>query len=371
MKKFLFTFALILVTPCLAFAQQKYQPLINIPGVTDAGDGTFAGYINFLYAFSIGIAGLLAVIKIIVAGVKYMMTDVVSTKSNAKGEITGALLGLLLILGAYIILNTINPRLNKQETNFDALPPDPELANRPSVTTEDGKTPDQVTNALAQNLPTCSVTSSLGISANGLYTLNQIDVSKCNAADTKTALAEFAKNCTQSGGSQNGTNIYQCRTVIVGAQQGKDFASSIAGMAMINTTAQLGANYVKQVGTLITTDVNAACDNNVKDFPADQKKGQYSVCVTHTKGVIESHCDDSYGKYNGSNTSAVTCQLPKSVKDISSLADAFAKYKSADPGRKYDTFSNLTVAQEREVCEKYAGGIYFDITGTNNKCVFY
>lgn len=337
MKKFLFTFALILVTPCLAFAQQKYQPLINIPGVTDAGDGTFAGYINFLYAFSIGIAGLLAVIKIIVAGVKYMMTDVVSTKSNAKGEITGALLGLLLILGAYIILNTINPRLNKQETNFDALPPDPELVTRPSVATEDGKTPDQVSSALAKNLPACSVTSSLGISANGLYTLDKIDVSKCDAADTKTALAEFAKNCTQAGGSLNGTNIYQCRNKIAYAAE-KLAAIKVAQgeFAYIKSTYKpnIDANgdgygnndgdqrltdaFIKLQGNSVVIDIAGFCNDifsvaKTPQLTVLQRASAKQVCTGSNGGGFTASIANHCTTFNANTKGALTCAFPIAV----------------------------------------------------------
>jgi hypothetical protein len=46
------------------------------------------------------------------------------TKGDAKSEITGALLGLLLIVGAYVILNVINPQLleNDLTGNFKKIP---------------------------------------------------------------------------------------------------------------------------------------------------------------------------------------------------------------------------------------------------------
>ena len=112
----LFIITLILVLPVVALAQD-YVPLVGIPGVNDSGD--FGQYINSLYGLSISIAALLAVIKIIIAGVKWMMTDVAPNKSDAKKDIQGALLGLLVILAAVLILTVINPDLGGANLGFE------------------------------------------------------------------------------------------------------------------------------------------------------------------------------------------------------------------------------------------------------------
>ncbi len=109
MRTLLFTFAILILTAPM-FVGAQYSPLVQVPGGTE-GSGSFAGYINALYVWSIGIAGLLAVVKIIVAGAKYMTTDIVSTKGDAKKDIQSALLGLLLVAGAVLILTEINPNL--------------------------------------------------------------------------------------------------------------------------------------------------------------------------------------------------------------------------------------------------------------------
>jgi len=117
--KILFLIILIVVMPSMALAQE-YTPLVGgIPGINDAvrRDGSMGEYINALYITAISIAAFLAVIKIIFAGVQYMLSDIVTSKEKAKKDIQGALLGLLIVLGAVVILNTINPSL----TNLDAL----------------------------------------------------------------------------------------------------------------------------------------------------------------------------------------------------------------------------------------------------------
>jgi type IV secretory pathway VirB2 component (pilin) len=103
----------ILVLPTVVFAQPVYKPLVGIPGVSDPANTNFNNYINTIYGLSIAIAALLAVIKIIIAGVKYMLSDMVSSKGAAKEDIQSALLGLLIIASAFLILNEINPNLTQ------------------------------------------------------------------------------------------------------------------------------------------------------------------------------------------------------------------------------------------------------------------
>lgn len=103
---------LIAVVPTVVLAQTPtgFIPLVGVPGL-EANNMNIGTYINALYTLSISIAALLAVIKIIIAGVKYMLSDVVTSKADAKSDIQGALVGLLVVISAVIILETINPQL--------------------------------------------------------------------------------------------------------------------------------------------------------------------------------------------------------------------------------------------------------------------
>jgi hypothetical protein len=115
----------ILLAPTVIFAQPLYQPLVGLPGTSEGGtldaNSDFNTYINALYALSIGIAALLAVIKIIIAGVKWMLTDIVTSKEEAKKDIKGALLGLIIVLSAVLILTVINPQLVKVDLTMNQL----------------------------------------------------------------------------------------------------------------------------------------------------------------------------------------------------------------------------------------------------------
>jgi len=83
----------------------------QLPFVNNAASLTTEDYVNALYRIAISIAAMLVVIRLIWAGVQYMLSEVVTSKEKAKKDIQGALLGLLIVLGAVTILNTINPKI--------------------------------------------------------------------------------------------------------------------------------------------------------------------------------------------------------------------------------------------------------------------
>lgn len=112
---------IILAVPAFVSAQ-GYEPLVGIPGLTDPNTD-FNTYVNILYALSISIAALLAVIKIVIGGVKWMMSDIVTSKSEAKSDIRGALLGLLVVLAAVLIITVINPDILDANLSFNQITP--------------------------------------------------------------------------------------------------------------------------------------------------------------------------------------------------------------------------------------------------------
>lgn len=84
---------------------------------SSAGGG-LAGYINGLFKFAIAIGAIVAVLRIAYAGYLYMgQSDMWSTKGKAKEIIGDVILGLLLLLSIYLILEQINPDI----LNLDAL----------------------------------------------------------------------------------------------------------------------------------------------------------------------------------------------------------------------------------------------------------
>lgn len=95
-----------------AFAEEiPYKTLAPLPGIPSNGEVTFVQYVPIMFNLLIGISFALAFVMIVWGGVEYMSTDAIYGKSAGRERIKNALWGLLLVLGAYIILQTINPDL--------------------------------------------------------------------------------------------------------------------------------------------------------------------------------------------------------------------------------------------------------------------
>lgn len=115
------------------YSKNCYEFLAPIPGFTSEGgdivvlpDGRIAikdlsgfqlgDYVQSLFNVALGTLMVLSVIMIVIAGVQYMTVESIYGKSDAKKRIVGAITGLILALGIFLILKTINPRL--LEINF-------------------------------------------------------------------------------------------------------------------------------------------------------------------------------------------------------------------------------------------------------------
>ncbi|MCU0660123.1 MAG: NlpC/P60 family protein [Candidatus Pacebacteria bacterium] len=91
---------------------QCYFLLAPLPGLSTINTTQgLPAYLKVLYRLAIGIAGVIAVVIIVWAGIEYMMSDVVFKKDDAKQRIWNALGGLVLLIGSFVLLNTINPDL--------------------------------------------------------------------------------------------------------------------------------------------------------------------------------------------------------------------------------------------------------------------
>ncbi len=91
--------------------------IVDIPGVKELAGGAVtnpAQYIVGIYRFSLGIGGLMAMGIIVFAGIKRIVSaGNTAAISDANDMIKNAVLGLVLLLGAFLILNTISPRLTQ------------------------------------------------------------------------------------------------------------------------------------------------------------------------------------------------------------------------------------------------------------------
>jgi hypothetical protein len=69
------------------------------------------GSINKFYNTALGLGGMAAVAVIVIGAIYYTTSGAIDKKNLGKEMITSAIWGLVLLLGAFIVLNTINPEL--------------------------------------------------------------------------------------------------------------------------------------------------------------------------------------------------------------------------------------------------------------------
>src|ERR1700722_5937132 len=85
-----------------------------IPGLTNVSQTSPGGWIAGIYKFALIASGILAFGAIVYGGFMYATSaGDAHRQSEGREWIWSALIGLLLLAGAYIILNTINPNLTK------------------------------------------------------------------------------------------------------------------------------------------------------------------------------------------------------------------------------------------------------------------
>jgi len=110
--------------PTTSTKDSNYTLLAPLPIIGESVDLTenpsaaFGKYLNAMIKLIIGIAAVLAVVMIVIGGIEYMTSELISSKEAGRKKIQEALLGLLIALGAYALLNTINPDLLNTNINI-------------------------------------------------------------------------------------------------------------------------------------------------------------------------------------------------------------------------------------------------------------
>lgn len=108
---FLTTFlalALLSLVPLSADAQ-AYQPLAPIPGVSSGI--SFSQFVERIVVIALSIGAILAVLMLVVGGFEWMVSEAVHKKELGRERVRNAIFGLLILLAAVLVLNTINPQL--------------------------------------------------------------------------------------------------------------------------------------------------------------------------------------------------------------------------------------------------------------------
>ena len=101
------------VFPLAAHASFNYPLMEGIPGFANPGDTiNFYTYVADVYKFGIWAIGIAALLMIVIGGYMYIMSaGNNSMMEKAKGVITDAIIGIIMVMTAYVLLYEINPNL--------------------------------------------------------------------------------------------------------------------------------------------------------------------------------------------------------------------------------------------------------------------
>lgn len=113
-KKIFFSVSIILLMmiPVVTLAQSiKSYNFLEPDVLLGKKPASIEDFAGLLFTTLLSFTVLASVFMIVYGGVQYIFSEAINKKSEAKRHITDALLGLLLALTAWLILNSINPKL--------------------------------------------------------------------------------------------------------------------------------------------------------------------------------------------------------------------------------------------------------------------
>jgi hypothetical protein len=198
-----FFFFLLLSTAHAEIA--PYAPLVSIPGLTNQKMASLPDYLNKVYYLIITIGALYGVVKIAFAGVKYSLSDVITSKESAKEDIKGVLLGLAILLIPFIVLRTINPEL----TRLDVFSSAPKIKLESSGTTGNGSSSDSSASTTKSPFESSYSEGTAITSCNGTISYpNRTTGPGGIGGDDGDAVVDMSK-CTASCTEKNGKFIQQ------------------------------------------------------------------------------------------------------------------------------------------------------------------
>jgi hypothetical protein len=119
------TYTLLEPLPCIPSEAAKDSQGRTIPGTAiTCAEGemktsiNFKEYVQYMFNLLIAMAAVSAVFVIVMGGFQYMTSDSYNGKSDGLKKAKNAILGLLLVLSSFLILQTIDPRLVQINETF-------------------------------------------------------------------------------------------------------------------------------------------------------------------------------------------------------------------------------------------------------------
>lgn len=118
--------AIVTITTASTAVGAEYKLLAPLPGgtaVIDMSKDAFSIYASQFFWFLLSASIILALVMVVVGGVQYVgAAGNTSVLEDAKNRIKNALLGLVIALGSWLVLYSINPDLVKFELPVPCIP---------------------------------------------------------------------------------------------------------------------------------------------------------------------------------------------------------------------------------------------------------
>lgn len=155
---FVLTLSLVQITyPLVLSAQTEYTVLAPLPGTTKGSDNKtdIKTYIEGMFRLLIALSAVFAVFMIVIGGFQYMTTDAIGGKQQGRERIENSIKGLVLVIGAWLILAQIDDRLLKINLSIS-----PANITAPQGGSVSGPTSSSATvgQKISQTCPNCSTT---------------------------------------------------------------------------------------------------------------------------------------------------------------------------------------------------------------------
>lgn len=230
--------------------------------------------VNNIYLFSVAVVGVVSVLMFVIAGYMYMAGTQESIK-KAKQYITSTLAAILILLGAYVILNTIDPNLTRiYDLNFPAI----DCAKQP----EQCKQPEYE-DSTSSNLPP---------SANSMNLATQI-----SATDARFATLHVSRVNDQATARQNMNDTKAGKPATRSA-----YGNAPGGTIPLNEKMLIGLYTVATRYTITVSEIAG---------------GEHSANSLHYRGRA---FDINYASIKGSPPVHLTAAAPRSL--INGIMDA-------------------------------------------------
>lgn len=244
--------AIIILPTGLVFAADgDYTVLAPLPGIsTLSGKNILGEYLPAIFKLAIGLSAVFAVLMIVIGGFQYISSDAIMKKSEGKERIKNAVLGLVLVISAWLILNTINPNLLNINLNIEAITTTSTggfgTLSKEGVKMTDAQIADS--NAVRASLATEDVWTYKGPCTEG-QTTGCVNLNGLSET-IKSGLVTLNSVCDKS--STGG-----CNTIITGGTESGHSTNSLhnTGNAVdLRTDANLSAYIVTNGGIPVQTD---------------------------------------------------------------------------------------------------------------------